>query len=64
MSTVPLSKPVLAAPSVNIADLAGTYAMLRVTPAQEGVGEQTGQTSLATRLVNPNWVGAMGVLDA
>lgn len=30
--------------------------MLRVTPAQEGVGEQAVQTSLATRLVNPNWV--------
>ncbi|CAN0216043.1 unnamed protein product [Pylaiella littoralis] len=42
---------------VHITDFAGTYAMLRVTPAQEGVGEQAVQTSLATRLVNPNWGG-------
>ena len=42
--------------SVNMADLAGTYAILRVTPAQEGVGEQAEMTSLATRPVNPSWV--------
>lgn len=42
--------------SVNMADLAGTYAILRMTPVQEGVGEQTAQTSVATRPVNPSWV--------
>eukprot|EP00903_Cladosiphon_okamuranus_P017743 g16333.t1 len=42
---------------VNMADLAGTYAILRVTPAQEGVGEQAEMTSLATRPVNPSWRG-------
>ncbi|CAN0362903.1 unnamed protein product [Ectocarpus sp. 6 AP-2014] len=42
---------------VNMADLAGTYAILRITPVQEGVGEQVNQTSLATRPVNPSWGG-------
>ncbi|CAM9403974.1 unnamed protein product [Hapterophycus canaliculatus] len=42
---------------VNMADLAGTYAILRMTPVQEGVGEQTTQTSVATRPINPSWGG-------
>lgn len=41
---------------VNMSDLAGTYAILRITPGQEGVGEQAAQTSVATRPVNPSWV--------
>eukprot|EP00904_Undaria_pinnatifida_P009328 jgi/Undpi1/5525/HiC_scaffold_2.g00803.m1 len=38
-----------------IAKSAGTYVSLRMTPAQEGVGEQTEYTSIATRVVNPRW---------
>lgn len=43
-------------PTESIAQSAGTYVSLRMTPVQEGVGEQTGHTSIATRVVNPRWV--------
>lgn len=48
--------------AVNMADLAGTYAILRVTPGQEGVGEQAAMTSLATRPVNPSWVSRLSTV--
>lgn len=43
-------------PTESMAESAGTYVSLRMTPVQEGVGEQTEHTSIATRVVNPRWV--------